>query len=298
MIKLEGNYQTIKNTEPLTLAIGNFDGVHLGLQNIISKATSYSDTKSAAMTFFPHPVSFITKQYRPTLMDNHDKYEFLSKLGLDYFIIIDFNAEFSQLSAQAFVEFLKSINVKRVIVGRDFKFGHRGSGNVNDLATHFEVVTLPDMLYRQTRISTTYIKTLLDNGDVKTAKILLNKPYAIHGKVVHGNKVGRMMGFPTANIDYGQYYLPKIGIYAVKVKYLGKTYLGCANLGHNPTLNYSTTRKLEVFIMDFEGDLYDEEITIYFDQYLRDEEKYDDVDALVKQIKKDVKKVYTLAKKM
>jgi riboflavin kinase/FMN adenylyltransferase len=297
MITLKGNYQQIHIKDALTLAIGNFDGVHLGHQNIIQKAVSYTDTKSAAMTFSPHPVAFITKQNRRILMDVHDKEGFLSQLGLDYFMVIDFNQEFSQLTPSAFIEFLKKIHVKRIIVGRDFKFGHRGSGSINDLIAHFEVVTLPDYLYQQTRVSTTFIKSLLDIGDLKTVSKLLNKPYSIHGKVVHGDKVGRMMGFPTANIDYGQYYLPKIGIYAVRVKYLGHTYLGCANLGHNPTLNYSSTPRLEVFIMDFEGNLYDEEITIYFDEYLRDEEKFDTMDALLEQIQKDVNRVYTLAKK-
>lgn len=290
------DYQNIKNDEPLTLAIGNFDGVHIGHQNIMKMTRKYHDTKSAAMTFFPHPVSVITKTVIPTLMDNHDKAEFLSTLHMDYFFIINFTPEFSKLSVDEFISFLKSINVKRLVIGRDFKFAYRGQGNITDLEKHFEIDLVEDLLYKNTRVSTTYIKQLLEQGDIKLASKLLNRDYSIHGEVVHGDKVGRLIGFPTANIDYMNYYLPRVGIYAVEVFIDGKMYLGCANLGHNPTLNYSSTKRLEVFIINYDGDLYKKEIGIKFKAYLRDELKFDNLEELVSQIQKDVDQTIALSK--
>ncbi|WP_162164026.1 bifunctional riboflavin kinase/FAD synthetase [Acholeplasma hippikon] len=290
------NYQNITNNEPLTLAIGNFDGVHIGHQNIMKMTKKYKDTKSAAMTFSPHPVSVITKTVIPTLMDDHDKANFLEKMGMDYFFIINFTPDFSKLSVDDFINFLKKINVKRLVIGRDFKFAYRGQGNVTDLEKHFEVDLVEDLLYKNTRVSTTYIKQLLDQANISLASKLLNRTYNIHGEVVHGDKVGRLIGFPTANIDYKNYYLPKVGIYAVKVLIDGKMFLGCANLGHNPTLNYSSSKRLEVFIIDYDGDLYQKEITIYFEHYLRDEVKFDNLDALIDQIKKDVEETIQLSK--
>jgi len=168
---------------------------------------------------------------------------------------------------------------------------------VADLQENFEVIVVDDLLYKNTRVSTTYIKLLLEQGDMKLAKKLLNKSYSIHGEVIHGDKVGKMIGYPTANIDYKNHYLPKIGVYAVKVQIGDHMYLGCANLGHNPTLNYSTTKRLEVFIMDYDANLYEKEITVSFEHYLRDEIKYDKVEDMIEQIKKDVDQTYNLLKK-
>jgi len=291
-------YDKIENKEPITLAIGNFDGFHIGHQNIVSKTKGYSDTKSAVMTFTPHPVSVITKTNLPTLMDNHDKTEFLASSAVDHFFIVHFTTEFSRLSAADFIHFLKRINVKRIVVGRDFKFGYRGLGTVHNLEKYFEVDLVQDLLYKNIRVSSTYIKSLLDQGNIRLIKTLLGRSYQIHGEVVHGDKVGSLIGYPTANVDYKNYYVPKVGIYVVRVKIGDKTYLGCANLGHNPTLNYSTTKRLEVFIIDFKGDLYNQEITVSFEYYLRDEIKFETVDELLKQIDKDVKETIKLASKL
>ncbi len=289
-------FDQISNTEPITLAIGNFDGLHIGHQNLIDKTKEYKDTKSAVMTFFPHPMSVITNKALPILMDISDKKHALESMHIDYFFVVEFTKQFSKLEKDSFIEWLKSISVKRIVVGRDFKFGYKGSGAIQDLEQHFEVVVVDDLLYKDTRVSTTYIKLLLEAGDMKLVRKLLNKSYSIHGEVIHGDKVGKMIGYPTANIDYKNHFLPKIGVYAVKVQIGDKTYLGCANLGHNPTLNYSTTRRLEVFIMDYDADLYEKEITVSFEYYLRDEIKYENLEDLIKQIKIDVEQTYSLLK--
>lgn|SRR5690554_380268 len=290
-------FDKIENTKPITLAIGNFDGLHIGHQNLIEKTRLYSDTQSAVMTFYPHPMSVITNKSLPILMDINDKERALKQMEVDHFFVVEFTKSFSKLEKDQFIGWLKKLNVSRIVVGRDFKFGHKGSGSVADLQENFEVIVVDDLLYKNTRVSTTYIKLLLEQGDMKLAKKLLNKSYSIHGEVIHGDKVGKMIGYPTANIDYKNHYLPKIGVYAVKVQIGDHTYLGCANLGHNPTLNYSTTKRLEVFIMDYDANLYEKEITVSFEHYLRDEIKYDKVEDMIEQIKKDVDQTYNLLKK-
>lgn len=289
-------FDQISNTEPITVAIGNFDGLHIGHQNLIEKTKKYKDTRSAVMTFFPHPMSVITNKALPILMDISDKKNALEMMQIDYFFVVEFTKQFSKLEKDSFIAWLKSIGVKRIVVGRDFKFGYKGSGSIQDLEQYFEVVVVDDLLYKDTRVSTTYIKLLLEAGDMKLVKKLLNKSYSIHGEVIHGDKVGKMIGYPTANIDYKNHFLPKIGVYAVKVQIGDKIYQGCANLGHNPTLNYSTTRRLEVFIMDYDADLYQKEITVSFEHYLRDEIKYENLEDLIKQIKIDVEQTYSLLK--
>src|SRR5690554_1581303 len=296
MKTIHTTYESIKNNEPITLTIGNFDGLHIGHQNLIEKVKKFSDTKSAVMTFYPHPMSVITNKLLPILMDISDKERALKTMDIDYFFVVEFTKAFSKLDKDEFIQWLITLNVKRIVVGRDFKFGHKGSGTTTDLEKHFELILMDDLLYKNTRISTTYIKLLLEQGDMKLAKKLLNKSYSIHGEVIHGDKVGKMIGYPTANIDYKNHFLPKIGVYAVRVQIGDHTYLGCANLGHNPTLNYSTTKRLEVFIMDYEANLYEKEITVSFEHYLRDEIKYDKVEDMLKQIKLDVEQTYSLLK--
>jgi len=281
-------YFNIKHDVPITLAIGNFDGVHIGHQQIMKLTKSFHDTKSAVMSFTPHPVSVITQTNVSILMHVEDKIKALENLNVDYFFNIHFTLEFSQLSKEAFIEFLKSIHVKRIVVGKDFRFGFRGSGTIKDLESNFELIIAEDYLFKNIRVSTTYIKSRLDQGDLEEVKTLLNREYSIHGKVVHGDKIGSLIGFPTANIDYDHYYLPKIGVYIVTVEMDGKKYKGCASLGHNPTLNYSATKRLEVFILNYDGNLYDKEIHITFKKYLRNEEKFDSLPLLLEQIKKDV----------
>ncbi|MFA5692880.1 MAG: bifunctional riboflavin kinase/FAD synthetase [Acholeplasmataceae bacterium] len=296
MKTINNSYQKINNDEKITLAIGNFDGIHLGHQNIIKKALAFEDTKTAVMTFYPHPQSVLTNSKRPFLMDNHDKKLNLKKLGVDLFFIVKFDLTFSKLSVDEFINFLKKINVKRLIIGKDFRFAHRGRGSYDDLLKHFEVVLMDDLLFRKVRVSSTYIKSLLDLGNIKLANTLLTRSYAIHGKIVHGNKVGTTLGYPTANIDFGNYYLPKTGVYATRIKINDKIYLSTTSLGHNPTINYSSSKKLESYIIDFDEMVYGKEVTVYFDHYLRDELKFDKLDDLLLQMKKDVNHTKLLVK--
>jgi len=288
------DYKNIRNDEQITLTLGNFDGFHLGHQRLVKRVLSYNDTKSAVMTFDPHPSQVLRRQNFYILSKKEDKIKYIGTLPIDYLFIVKFNEEVSKLSVDEFIKFLKGLNVKRIVVGRDARFAYRGQGTIQDLKKHFFVDVLDDYLYDQMRVSTTYIKDFIRQGDLEETKKLLNKPYQITGNVVHGNQIGKKLGFPTANVDYGNYLLPRIGVYGVHITIDKKTYLGIANVGFNPTLNYSQTKKLEVFILDFKDNIYDKEVKVIFDMYIREEQKFKNKEELIQQISVDEAKVRSL----
>ncbi|MBN2300584.1 MAG: bifunctional riboflavin kinase/FAD synthetase [Acholeplasmataceae bacterium] len=284
---ISANFKLIQNDDPITLTMGNFDGLHLGHQQLIKKTLSYTDTKHAVLTFDPHPSSVLRKQPFRTLTQKNDKIELLSRYKLDFVFIVDFNVEFSYLNVADFMAFLKRINVKRLVIGRDARFAYRGEGTVNDLRKYFIVDIVEDMLYNNTRVSTTYVKDFLYAGNLEDARKLLNRHYQIKGKVVHGNHVGHKLGFPTANIDYNHYFLPESGVYYVRVFYRGLWYHAMANIGNNPTINYSLEKRLEIYILDFNQNIYGKELDIVFFQYMRNELKFRGKKELIEQLKKD-----------
>ncbi|MDX9692180.1 MAG: bifunctional riboflavin kinase/FAD synthetase [Acholeplasmataceae bacterium] len=282
-----GPYQNIKNNDPVTLTMGNFDGLHLGHQQLIERVLSYKDTKHAILTFDPHPSSVLRKQPFRTLTQRDDKIELFSRFALDFAFIINFDMPFSHLSVEQFIQFLKDLSVVRLVIGRDARFAYRGEGTIDHLRRYFMVDVVDDMLYNNTRVSTTYIKDFLASGDLGSARKLLHRHYHIKGTVVHGNKVGHKLGFPTANIDYGQYYLPKMGVYYVRILIDDKWHHAMANIGNNPTLNYSFEKRLEVYILDFDQNIYGKQIEIAFFHYLRQELKFKTKKDLIDQLKKD-----------
>jgi riboflavin kinase/FMN adenylyltransferase len=280
-------YNLIQNKEPITMTIGNFDGLHLGHQQLIERVLSYKDTKHAVMTFDPHPSSVLRKQPFRTLTQKDDKIDLFSKYPLDYAFIVEFNMAFSMLNVQDFIVFLRGLNVRRIVIGRDARFAYRGEGTIADLKRYFFVDVVEDLVYNHTRVSTTYIKDFLSVGDLSSARKLLNRHYNIQGIVVHGNKIGHKLGFPTANINYDNYFLPKSGVYYVKVKIDDKIYHAMANIGNNPTLNFSFEKRLEIFILDFKQNIYDKMMDITFLHYLRQELKFRNKKELIEQLKKD-----------
>lgn len=281
------DYKEIKNQKQLTITLGNFDGFHIGHQRLVERVMSYDDTAHAVMTFDPHPSEVLGRQNFYVLSKREDKEKYIASFDLDFLFIVKFTQELSKLSVDQFINFLKSINVKRIVVGKDARFAYRGQGTINDLKKYFFVDVLDDYLYEQMRVSTTYIKDFIRQGELMEARKLLNKPYEISGNVVYGNQIGKDLGFPTANIDYENYLLPKTGVYFVQLIIDGAKYPGIANIGYNPTLNYSQTKKLEVFILDFHGDIYHKDVRVTFEYYIRDEKKFNSRDELIRQIKKD-----------
>lgn len=288
-------YTKIKNKKELTLTMGNFDGVHLGHQQLINRVLSYEDTERAILTFDPHPSSVLRNVPFRTLMQKKDKIEIFSQYPLDYAFIVQFDETFSKLSVDQFIRFLKNLSVKRLVIGRDARFAYRGQGTIEDLKKHFIVDVLKDLVYLNTRVSTTYIKDFLDQGDLKSAKALLNRNYQISGLVVHGHKIGRGIGFPTANIDFDNYYLPRMGVYYVKVLIDDQWYDAMANIGNNPTINYSYAKRLEIYILDFSEDIYQQKLVVEFLKYIRPEYRFVSKESLVEQLEKDKQVVNELA---
>ena len=282
--------------EPLCAAIGNFDGVHLGHQKLIEEAKKH-DLKSAVLTFYPHPSIFLKniKEYRLLTPLEH-KASILNTLGIDYLIIIDFNEDIANLSKDEFIEIMKMLNIKACVCGHDFSFGAKALGTPFDLLKHFDTYIIPKYVIDNVRVSTSYIKELLDDTNVSKVSELLGRNYSIKGKVVTGSKKGRQIGFPTANIDYSNYYLPKNGVYFVKVNINNQNYYGMCNIGNNPTFNFSASERLEVHIFDINSDLYGKNIELYFIKNIRNEKKFTSKEELMEQLNLDRNVCLELAK--
>jgi len=292
-------------TEPLenaVITIGNFDGVHIGHQvlfhPVIEKAQAIKGT-AVAMTFDPHPMRVLAPDNHPPLITlTEQKAELIAKAGIDVLICIPFTREFAAISARAFVKdlLMDRIGMRAMVVGRDYSFGQNREGNLALLRQWtgelgFEVLVVdwvqgadnPDH-----RISSTHIRELVMNGLMEEARKMMGRPYQIRGVVAAGrNRGGRLLGFPTANIRLQDELCPKEGIYAVTVEHGGRTYPGVANIGYSPTFD-DHLFTVEVHILDFKKDIYNDPIRVNFIQRLRDEIKFDRIDALAAQIHKDV----------
>lgn len=290
------NYEQIKNKTPLTITIGNFDGIHLGHQALINKTLSFTDSKSAVLSFYPHPKKVLTDVDFKQLMSLEQKLNALKPFKLDYTFIVNFTQDFANISPLEFINFLKELTVKRIIIGKDFRFGKFAKGNISDLKKHFKVVLIDDLVENQVRISTSYIKNLLIEGKLNKASSLLNRNYQIEGIVIDGDKVGKTLGFPTANLAVDSYVLPPNGVYFVKVDINNKIYGGALNIGYNPTINYQVNKRVEVHILDFNEQIYGKKIKLTFINFLRKELKFKNKEELIKTMTADVKKCRHLFK--
>lgn len=284
--------------EEVCAAIGNFDGVHLGHQKLIEECKRHS-YRSAVLTFYPHPSVFLKKMPNyPLVTPLEQKTEIISRMGIDYFIVVEFDEEMAKMPKEEFIMNLKKLNIKACVCGYDFTFGKKAEGNIEDLRREFEFYEVKKFIFDDVRVSTTYIRELLLLGDVHEAGRLLGRPYVIRGNVVYGNQNGRLIGFPTANVDYKNYFLPASGVYFVNVKVDGIIYLGMANIGHNPTFNYSLKHRLEVNIFGLDDDIYGENVEIIFIQRIRPEIKFNSVEELINQLKKDKAKCLEFASEL
>lgn len=284
-------------------AIGFFDGIHKGHQKVIKAAVDEAEKKNmenAVITFHPHPSVVLKKdtQHVKYITPMREKKEILKKLRVDRLYIIKFNKELSLLSPQEFIDhFIIGLNIKHLVAGFDYSFGHKGKGNMNNIAEYtrglFTHTTIDKVLSGKEKISSTKIRELLNSGNVEEANVLLSRPLTIDGTVIKGAQRGRELGYPTANMQVNpDALLPKSGIYAVKVHYKNELYEGMANIGTNPT--FTEDRKdlsVEVNIFDYNNDLYGEELIIEWHKYMREEEKYNGADALIKQMAEDEKNI-------
>ncbi len=280
---------------PLALAIGNFDGVHLGHQALLRaliEAARQRGLKSAVMTFEPHPREFFSPDNAPArLASLREKLELFAEAGIDLVYVCRFNRRFAGVSAADFMQLTlkQDMNVRAVLVGEDFRFGAGRQGSRADFAAAgFDIISLPDVMIDDRRISSTAIRNALAAGDLQQARRLLGRDYSISGKVVHGDKVGRTWGYPTANIHMLHDRPPFFGIYAVKLEGLAETHLpGVASLGVRPTVKQNGRPTLEVHLFDFQQDIYGRHVRVHFMHKIRDEMKFADVETLKLWIARD-----------
>ena len=276
---------------PLALAIGNFDGMHLGHQALLARLAEASNEKNltaAVMTFEPHPREFFSPQNAPARLTTlREKLEYFAEANIEKVFICAFNQKFSQISAQDFMLKIlrEKLNANTILVGEDFKFGAKRQGSVADFRAHnFDLISLPQVNFEGARVSSTLVRNALAAGDLAQATQLLGRPYSISGKVVHGAQRGRQLGFPTANIHMRHERPALTGVYTVKLDGLNAV----ANLGVRPTIEGIPKLLLEVHVLDYAGDLYGKHVHVEFIQKIREEIKFENLDALKAQIGRDV----------
>lgn len=287
------------SSDPSIITIGTFDGVHIGHQKIIKRLVrsgKEKGLKSIVLTFFPHPRMVLQPDYDLKLLHTIDERQnVLSKYGVDEIIIKPFTKAFANLTAEEYVKNLlvDELNAQYIIIGYDHHFGKNRSANIDDMKTfgrkfkfHIEEISAQDI--QDVAVSSTKIRHALLNGDIKTANAYLGYPYFITGNVVKGKGVGKTMTFPTANISVESSYklIPKNGVYVVSSELENNIYYGMMNIGTNPTFN-EKKQSIEVHFFDFEGDLYDQNLQINILHRLRDERKFDSIDALQSQLALD-----------
>lgn len=291
-----------KEEYPTVITIGTFDGVHIGHLKILNKVINHAkstELKSAVLTFFPHPRMVLQKDTDIKLLNTIDeKISILERLGLDILIIHPFTVEFSRLTATEFVRdiLVNTLNIKKVIIGYDHRFGRNRNANITDLiafgnALDFTVEEIPAQEIDDVSVSSTKIRKALEDGDIDTANSYLGYEYMLTGTIVRGKGIGKQLGYPTANLSIAENYklIPKNGAYTVKSKLDETTVYGMMNIGFNPTVN-GTEKSIEINFFDFDADLYDKKIQVDILARLRDEYKFESIDGLKAQLAKDKEK--------
>lgn len=279
------------------LTIGNFDGVHLGHQRVIAALVAKAaelNLVPAVMVFEPQPQELFNPQMAPARLSRlRDKYSLLKQLGVKRLICVNFNHDFARQTAEHFIEKLlvEKLGIKHLIIGDDFRFGKNRTGNFTMLKNagerfEFGVTDTKTFKLADCRISSTEIRKALQQDDMTETKRMLGRTYSIIGRVVHGDKQGRNLGFPTANVLLKRCVSPVSGVYVVQVSALGKKFNGVANIGSRPTVN-GIRQQLEVHIFDFNNDLYGQQIEVALLKKLRDEQRFASLDELISQIAKD-----------
>ena len=297
MIVIRQNEDTIE--QGLVATIGFFDGVHVGHRFLIKELQDWGkelNMPSAVITFPEHPRQVLHSDYRPKLLDTfQEKMERLETTGIDYCIALDFTYELSLYSAADFIRLLaEEYHVKGLLIGYDHRFGHDRSDGFEQYVEYggqvgMEVRKASPYDEGNIRVSSSEIRRLLQEGKVEMANALLTYPYQLRGRIVSGYKVGRTIGFPTANIEVDSPYklLPKVGVYAVWVELLGKRYKGMLYIGKRPTLQNGDNLTIEVNILGFSGNAYNDEITVSFVYAVREDKTFESVEALREQLERD-----------
>jgi riboflavin kinase/FMN adenylyltransferase len=295
--------------EPTVVALGNFDGVHLGHRKLLEWALEKSrseNLKLSVLLFCPHPLKVLYPERKLNLLTSYEeRLEIFEQIGVDKVLLFPFTSEFATTSPEAFVrEVLLKIGTVHVFVGFDYTFGYQGKGNPEVLKVlakqyGFGLSVLEAQKVNNKLISSSEIRKHLLNGDISQAKELMGSSPKIVGKVIPGDKRGRSLGFPTANIQVGEDSLiPKNGVYAVKTIIDGQEYKGMLNIGLCSTFKDLPERSIEVNFFDYQGNLYDRKLSISLEARLRDEKKFKGVEEIISQLYKDKQKALTLLNSM
>jgi riboflavin kinase/FMN adenylyltransferase len=300
-MKLYKDFDISKNHKGSIILIGNFDGVHLGHQKLFRLANIYKKKLKlniGVLTFEPMPKMFFNKDIKNFRITNIDQKNIILKnLGVDFIITKKFDIKFSKIKSEFFIKEIlsKKLEAKHIFVSNNFKFGNKREGDVNQLIKNEKIydykITKPQpFILNQTIISSTYIRLLLEKGNLKKTNKLLGRNWSIEGIVQKGRQQGKKIGFPTCNIDIKDYVIAMPGVYAVKVKRKNsnKSLKAIANLGYRPTFNQKKIL-LEVHIFNFSGNLYNKYLSIEFTKFIRKEKKFKTVNQLRKQIQSDLK---------
>jgi riboflavin kinase / FMN adenylyltransferase len=298
-------YEGLEGFLPVPNAVvtsGTFDGVHLGHQKIIRRIREIArkiQGETVLITFWPHPrlVLYPNEHDLRLLSTFEEKANLLRQFGIDHLVTIPFTQEFSQLSSEEFIRsvLIDKIQTKKLVIGYDHRFGKNREGSFEYLKEHssdfgFELEEISRQDVEDIGVSSTKIRKALELGDVKTASNYLGRPYELNGLVVKGQQIGRSIGFPTANIHIPNDYklIPHDGVYAVEAKVEGILYKAMLNIGNRPTVDGSK-KTVEAHLFDFQGDLYNKLITVYFREFIREEKKFKSLEALKNQLFQDQK---------
>lgn len=290
-----------KEIPPLAMALGYFDGVHRGHQQVIQEAKKKADElglKSAVMTFDPQPSAVLKKSicHVQSITPLNEKIQIIAELDVDYLFIVHFTEEFANLLPQEFVDqYIIGLNVQHVVAGFDYTYGRMGKGTMEILPFHsremFTSTTVPKYTSGEEKVSSSWIRQLLKDGQTRQLSDLLGRYYTVTGVVVHGEKRGRTIGFPTANIDIeDDYIVPPSGVYTVRLRTESGEWLqGVCNIGYKPTFHDEMAEKpsVEVHLFHFAGDLYGQCVQIEWHSFLRKEQKFSGISELIMQLEKD-----------
>ena len=291
---------------PLFLAIGAFDGVHLGHQAVISTSARHAHAAGGTpvvVTFDPHPAKVLRPNDAPHLLTaTQHKIDLIRRLGVGHLLVIQFSREFAATPPEEFVRELvaHSQSLREICVGHEWSFGRNRAGNLALLKElgqqlQFEVVGISPVLANGNVVSSTAIRQAIEAGDFDKAGAMLGRPYTILGTVTGGEKLGKKIGFPTANLSAHSEQFPPDGVYLAEAWIEGVLYHGVVNLGFRPTLAHGKPQRiLEIHILDFDDDIYGQNVEVRFLHYLRPEKKFPDIDALVRQIDADVQRARKL----
>ncbi len=288
-------------SQPVALTIGNFDGVHRGHEAIVARVRAAAREQklvSCVMTFEPHPREFFSPETAPTrLTSMREKLELLAQLEIERVHVHRFTPDFAALSPEHFVEkvLVETLSARWILVGDDFRYGSKRAGNYTTFTESgkrcgFTVESMPTVADNGVRVSSSAVRNALAIGDIERASMLLGRRYTISGRIIHGQKLGRQLGYATANVELEHNRPPLFGIYAVKVYGIDETAReGVASLGYRPTVTNERTPTLEVHLFDFSADIYGVRVRVEFLAKIRDEEKFPDLDTLKVAIADDCK---------